>query len=133
MKRMKRMICAELGIKSFDIDLPEQVSESDLIKQLPLPKHINEEKVLSEISLDEVRGQHALLYLVHTFVHTIATNAGVEGTVVIRSSSITTSPVNFFFSLSGEYVNMVKAGIIDSLKVIKTALVDSLTQPGERC
>ncbi|KAL4393998.1 hypothetical protein AHAS_Ahas02G0108000 [Arachis hypogaea] len=32
---------------------------------LPLPKHINEEKILSEISLDEVRGQPALLYLVH--------------------------------------------------------------------
>ena len=26
---MKRKACAELGIKSFDIDLPEQVSESD--------------------------------------------------------------------------------------------------------
>ncbi|XLR37951.1 hypothetical protein HN51_024723 [Arachis hypogaea] len=37
----------------------------DILLQLPLPKHINEEKVLSEISLDEVRGQPALLYLVH--------------------------------------------------------------------
>ncbi|XLS97640.1 hypothetical protein HN51_040375, partial [Arachis hypogaea] len=69
---MKRKTCAELGIKSFDIDLPEQVSKSNLIKQvhqlnvnpdvhgilvyLPLPKHINEEKVLSEISLDEDSG-----------------------------------------------------------------------------
>ncbi|MED6135943.1 Bifunctional protein FolD 2 [Stylosanthes scabra] len=74
---MKRKACAELGIKSFDIDLPEQVSESDLISQvhqlnanpdvhgilvqLPLPKHINEEKVLSEISLDkDVDGFHPL-------------------------------------------------------------------------
>ncbi|RYR52101.1 hypothetical protein Ahy_A06g027028 isoform A [Arachis hypogaea] len=83
---MKRKACAELGIKSFDIDLPEQVSESDLIKQvhqlnvnpdvhvcgkkcmqsgilvqLPLPKHINEEKVLSEISLEkDVDGFHPL-------------------------------------------------------------------------
>lgn len=31
---MKRKACAELGIKSFDIDLPEQVSEPDLIKQV---------------------------------------------------------------------------------------------------
>ncbi|KAL5791792.1 hypothetical protein ACOSP7_000386 [Xanthoceras sorbifolium] len=74
---MKRKACAEVGIKSFDIDLPEQVSESDLISkvhelnlmsdvhgilvQLPLPKHINEEKVLSEISIEkDVDGFHPL-------------------------------------------------------------------------
>ena len=74
---MKRKACAEVGIKSFDIDLLEQVSEADLISkvhelntmpdvhgilvQLPLPKHINEEKVLSEISLEkDVDGFHPL-------------------------------------------------------------------------
>ncbi|KAI4349642.1 hypothetical protein L6164_010206 [Bauhinia variegata] len=74
---MKRKAFCELGIKSFDIDLPEQVSEADLIKQvhelnanpdvhgilvqLPLPKHINEEKVLTEISLEkDVDGFHPL-------------------------------------------------------------------------
>ncbi|KAK4441761.1 Bifunctional protein FolD 2 [Sesamum alatum] len=74
---MKRKACAEVGIKSFDLDLPEEVSESDLISkvhelngnpdvhgilvQLPLPKHINEEKILSEISLNkDVDGFHPL-------------------------------------------------------------------------
>ncbi|KAK2990604.1 hypothetical protein RJ640_019884 [Escallonia rubra] len=74
---MKRKACAEVGIKSFDIDLPQQVSEPELISkvhelnahpdvhgilvQLPLPKHINEEKVLSEISLEkDVDGFHPL-------------------------------------------------------------------------
>ncbi|KAJ9696466.1 hypothetical protein PVL29_008609 [Vitis rotundifolia] len=74
---MKRKACAEAGIKSFDVDLPEQVLESELIGkvhelnalpdvhgilvQLPLPKHINEEKVLSEISLEkDVDGFHPL-------------------------------------------------------------------------
>lgn len=28
---MKRKACAEVGIKSFDVDLPEQVLESELI------------------------------------------------------------------------------------------------------
>ena len=32
--RMKRKACAEVGIKSFDIDLPEHVSEADLISQV---------------------------------------------------------------------------------------------------
>ncbi|KAJ8749620.1 hypothetical protein K2173_026269 [Erythroxylum novogranatense] len=74
---MKRKACAEVGIKSFDIDLPEQVSEAELIGmvhelnsnsdvhgilvQLPLPRHINEEKVLSEISIEkDVDGFHPL-------------------------------------------------------------------------
>ncbi|XP_027177079.1 bifunctional protein FolD 2-like [Coffea eugenioides] len=74
---MKRKACAEVGIKSFDIGLPEQVSEAELISkvhelnanpdvhgilvQLPLPKHLNEEKVLGEISLEkDVDGFHPL-------------------------------------------------------------------------
>lgn len=74
---MKRKACAEVGIKSFDTDLPEDVSESVLISrvhelnddpdvhgilvQLPLPKHINEEKVLSAISIEkDVDGFHPL-------------------------------------------------------------------------
>ncbi|BFG15210.1 bifunctional protein FolD 2 [Prunus yedoensis var. nudiflora] len=74
---MKRKACAEVAIKSLDIDLPEDVSQDDLIAkvhelnanpdvhgilvQLPLPKHINEEKVLSEISIEkDVDGFHPL-------------------------------------------------------------------------
>uniref|UniRef100_A0A7C8ZVP8 Uncharacterized protein n=1 Tax=Opuntia streptacantha TaxID=393608 RepID=A0A7C8ZVP8_OPUST len=74
---MKRKACAEVGIKSFDIDLPEQVSEDELIAkvhelnanpeihgilvQLPLPKHINEERVLGEITIEkDVDGFHPL-------------------------------------------------------------------------
>ncbi|KAF9672636.1 hypothetical protein SADUNF_Sadunf11G0063300 [Salix dunnii] len=74
---MKRKACAEVGIRSFDMNLPEQISEDELVSkvhelnanpdvhgilvQLPLPKHINEEKVLSEISLaKDVDGFHPL-------------------------------------------------------------------------
>ncbi|KAK9054954.1 hypothetical protein SSX86_026033 [Deinandra increscens subsp. villosa] len=74
---MKRKACAEVGIISIDIDLPEEVPEAELIAkvhelnadpsvhgilvQLPLPKHINEEKVLTEISIEkDVDGFHPL-------------------------------------------------------------------------
>ncbi|KAL1204766.1 Bifunctional protein FolD 2 [Cardamine amara subsp. amara] len=74
---MKRKACAEVGIKSFDVGLPEEISEADLISkvhelnsnpdvhgilvQLPLPKHINEENVLGAISIDkDVDGFHPL-------------------------------------------------------------------------
>ena len=31
---MKRKACAEVGIKSFDCDLPEQISEADVIAKV---------------------------------------------------------------------------------------------------
>lgn len=31
---MKRKACAEVGIQSFDIDLPEQVSEAELVSKV---------------------------------------------------------------------------------------------------
>uniref|UniRef100_A0A1D1YMR3 Bifunctional protein FolD n=1 Tax=Anthurium amnicola TaxID=1678845 RepID=A0A1D1YMR3_9ARAE len=75
--RTKRKACAEVGIRSFDVDLPGDIPEVDVIQkvhqlnsnpevhgilvQLPLPKHINEEKVLSEISIEkDVDGFHPL-------------------------------------------------------------------------
>ncbi|KAL2320632.1 hypothetical protein Fmac_029601 [Flemingia macrophylla] len=74
---MKRKACTELGIKCLVVELPEQVSEAEVINQvhdlnanphvhgiliqLPLPKHINEENVLTEISLEkDVDGFHSL-------------------------------------------------------------------------
>ncbi|KAJ1687712.1 hypothetical protein LUZ63_019102 [Rhynchospora breviuscula] len=73
----KRKACAEAGIRSIDLDFPESISESELLKQvhqlnanpdvhgiliqLPLPKHINEERVLGEISIEkDVDGFHPL-------------------------------------------------------------------------
>ncbi|XP_022143448.1 bifunctional protein FolD 2-like [Momordica charantia] len=74
---LKRKACAEVGIKYFGFDLPEQVSEAELIAkihelnanpevhgilvQLRLPRHINEEKVLAEISIEkDIDGFHPL-------------------------------------------------------------------------
>ncbi|CAL4902928.1 unnamed protein product [Urochloa decumbens] len=74
---MKRKACAEVGIRSVDVDLPEDISETALVAevhrlnadpavhgilvQLPLPKHINEEKILTEISIEkDVDGFHPL-------------------------------------------------------------------------
>ncbi|KAG2616430.1 hypothetical protein PVAP13_3NG202924 [Panicum virgatum] len=74
---MKRKACAEVGIRSVHVDLPEDISELALVAevhrlnadpavhgilvQLPLPKHINEEKILSEISIEkDVDGFHPL-------------------------------------------------------------------------
>ncbi|KAF6988298.1 hypothetical protein CFC21_005860 [Triticum aestivum] len=75
--QMKRKACAEVGIRSFDVDLPEDISEAALVAevhrlnadpavhgilvQLPLPKHINEENILNQISIEkDVDGFHPL-------------------------------------------------------------------------
>ena len=63
--RMKKRACDYVGIKNFDIHLPDTISEKDLINevnkmndnpkihailiQLPLPKHINEANVLNNV------------------------------------------------------------------------------------
>ena len=65
--RNKHRACAEVGINSIEIKLPEETTEEELLArieelntdptvngilvQLPLPKHINEEKVINSISV----------------------------------------------------------------------------------
>jgi 5,10-methylene-tetrahydrofolate dehydrogenase/methenyl tetrahydrofolate cyclohydrolase len=75
--RMKKKACAEAGITSFGHDLPADISQEDLLRvvrelnanpevhgilvQLPLPDHIDEEHILSAISLEkDVDGFHPI-------------------------------------------------------------------------
>ncbi len=73
--RSKQKRCAEVGIRSFGHNLPESAGQEEvdglvaklnadprvhgILVQLPLPKHLNEEQVLSAIGLDkDVDGFH---------------------------------------------------------------------------
>ncbi|KAJ0053874.1 hypothetical protein Pint_01613 [Pistacia integerrima] len=58
-------------------------------------------------------------------VYTIASNAGVEGSVVVGKLLEQENPDLGYDAAKGEYVDMIKSGIIDPLKVIRTALVDA--------
>jgi 5,10-methylene-tetrahydrofolate dehydrogenase/methenyl tetrahydrofolate cyclohydrolase len=75
--KMKRKACAEVGIESFGYELPATISQGELEKvvrdlnadpkvhgilvQLPLPDHLNEEAVLSAISIEkDVDGFHPI-------------------------------------------------------------------------
>lgn len=75
--RMKKKACAEAGIQSFGHDLPDDVSQEELLKvvqdlnanpevhgilvQLPLPSHIDDEEILGAVSLEkDVDGFHPL-------------------------------------------------------------------------
>ncbi|XP_022959552.1 chaperonin CPN60-2, mitochondrial-like [Cucurbita moschata] len=58
-------------------------------------------------------------------IYTIASNAGVEGAVVAGKLLEQDNSDLGYDAAKGEYVDMIKAGIIDPLKVIRTALVDA--------
>ncbi len=75
--RMKRKACAEVGIESFGHHLPEDASQNQveslvaelnadprvngILVQLPLPGHLDEEKVLQTISIEkDVDGFHPI-------------------------------------------------------------------------
>lgn len=74
--RMKKRACAKIGITNFDVILDESISEDELIVeiekmnenplingilvQLPLPKHINEARILSKVKIEkDVDGFHS--------------------------------------------------------------------------
>ncbi|EFJ52217.1 hypothetical protein VOLCADRAFT_79395 [Volvox carteri f. nagariensis] len=56
---------------------------------------------------------------------TIASNAGVEGAVVVGKVLELEDPAMGYNAATGQYQDMVKGGIIDPLKVVRTALVDA--------
>jgi 5,10-methylene-tetrahydrofolate dehydrogenase/methenyl tetrahydrofolate cyclohydrolase len=75
--RMKKKACAEVGITSFGHDLPEDISQEELLKvvrdlnanpevngilvQLPLPDHIDDEEILGGVDLEkDVDGFHPI-------------------------------------------------------------------------
>ncbi|KAJ6694976.1 CHAPERONIN CPN60-2 MITOCHONDRIAL [Salix koriyanagi] len=80
---------------------------------------------LQTANFDQKIGVQIIQNALKTPVHTIATNAGVEGAVVVGKLLEQDNPDLGYDAAIGEYVDMVKAGIVDPLKVIRTALVDA--------
>ncbi|ONK75147.1 uncharacterized protein A4U43_C03F13850 [Asparagus officinalis] len=74
---------------------------------------------------DEKIGVQIIQNALKAPAYTIAANAGVDGAVVV-GKLLEQDDFNLGYDAAkGEYVDMVKAGIIDPLKVIRTALVDA--------
>ncbi|BAT98395.1 hypothetical protein LR48_Vigan1082s001500 [Vigna angularis] len=74
---------------------------------------------------DEKRGVQIIQNALKAPTSTIASNAGFDG-ALIHSKLLEQDDHNLGFDAAkGVYVDMVKAGIIDPLKVVRTALVDA--------
>ena len=63
-------------------------------------------------------------------IRQIADNAGVEGSIVVGKIMENKSDTFGFDAQSEEYVDMIKAGIIDPTKVVRTALQDASSVAG---
>ncbi|XP_059660226.1 chaperonin CPN60-2, mitochondrial-like [Cornus florida] len=81
--------------------------------------------ILQTANFDQKIGVQIIQNALKAPVHTIASNAGVEGAVVVGKLLEQDDPDLGYDAAKGEYVDMVKSGIIDPLKVIRTALVDA--------
>ncbi|KAL5698645.1 hypothetical protein ACHQM5_029656 [Ranunculus cassubicifolius] len=74
---------------------------------------------------DQKRGVQIILNALKAPAFTIAANAGVDGSLVVGKILEQDDTNEGYDAAKGEYVDMVKAGIIDPLKVVRTALVDA--------
>jgi chaperonin GroEL len=63
-------------------------------------------------------------------IRQISENAGVEGSIVVGKVLENSSPTFGFNAQTEEYVDMVKAGVIDPAKVVRTALQDAASVAG---
>lgn len=76
---------------------------------------------IETVSMDEKTGVDIVRRALEEPLRQIANNAGVEGSVVVERVR-NAEPGVGFNALSGEYVNMIEAGIVDPAKVTRSAL-----------
>ena len=85
-------------------------------------------KVLKDVkgeNFDQNVGIEIVQRAIQVPCKTIAQNAGYDGAVVTGKLLELNDEEQGFDASTGEYVNMVKRGIIDPTKVVRTALVDA--------
>ncbi len=79
------------------------------------------EELANSLSGDEKTGANVIVKALEAPLFYIAANAGLEGSVIINKVRESEDGVGFD-AYNEEYVNMVKAGILDPVKVTRTAL-----------
>jgi chaperonin GroEL len=79
------------------------------------------QKVIDSLEDDQQTGARAVYTALAAPARQIAVNAGMEGAVVVEAIERETGG-NGFNAATGEYVDLVKAGVIDPAKVTRAAL-----------
>ncbi len=78
-------------------------------------------KIVEELNGDEKTGAMIILRALEEPVRQIATNAGLEGSVIVEKVRDSKVGVGFD-ALNEKYVDMIQAGIVDPTKVTRSAL-----------
>ncbi len=87
------------------------------------------EKVRSSAKGDEKIGVDIILHSLSAPMKQIADNCGIDGSVVV--DEVLQKPTNTGYDANaGKYVDMVKAGIIDPVKVVRSALHNAASIAG---
>ena len=79
------------------------------------------EKLIETLEGDEKTGAKIIMRALEEPIRQIAINAGLEGSIVVEKVKHAEIGIGFD-ALKGEYVNMLKAGIVDPTKVTRSAL-----------
>jgi chaperonin GroEL len=83
-----------------------------------------------ELEGDERLGAETLARSLASPITQIAANAGIEGEVVINRILKNNSPTWGYDALSEDYCDLVQRGVIDPLKVTKSALINAASVSG---
>jgi len=87
------------------------------------------EKARSQAKGDEKIGVDIILHALEAPIRQIADNGGIDGAVV--ADEVSQKDVNIGYDANkGEYVDMLKAGIIDPVKVVRVALTNAASISG---
>ena len=87
------------------------------------------EKIRDSAKGDEKIGIDIVLHSIEAPMRQIADNCGIDGSVV--ADEVREKPTNTGYDANnGEYVDMVKAGIIDPVKVVRSALANAASIAG---
>lgn len=78
---------------------------------------------------DERIGAAIVLNALQAPLRQIADNAGIDGSVVVDEVSQKTGSIGYD-AYSGQYVDLLKAGVIDPVKVVRTALTNASSIAG---
>ena len=87
------------------------------------------EEVIERLSGDEKTGARIIEKVADAPMRQIAENAGLDGSVVVETSRARKGNVGFNAE-TGQYEDMIKAGILDPTKVTRTALQNAASVAG---
>jgi chaperonin GroEL len=93
---------------------------------------VQAQQALDKVDLtgDEATGANIVRKALEEPLKQIATNAGMEGGVVVEKIRAEGNPTWGFNAATGEYVDMFKAGIVDAAKVTRSALQNAASIAG---